>query len=153
MIKVTLLAVGKLKEDYWRAAVKEYEKRLARYAQFEIVEMKEEPDTGDAVKQCETEGRAILAKAKGYVILTDIDGQLFRSEELAQRIGALAVNGQSELTFVIGGSRGVSPAVKERADARLSFGRLTYPHQMMRVMLAEQIYRAFTILENGSYHK
>lgn len=146
MIKIRLVAVGTLKENYWRDALAEYQKRLSRFASFEVVEVKEK-------KTVEEEGREILAKKKGFFVAFDIAGKELSSEELAKYIDEKATAGVSEWTFAIGGSEGLSEEVKKSADFRLSFGKVTYPHQLMRVIAAEQLYRAMTINNGVTYHK
>lgn len=146
MIKLRLVCVGTLKESYWREALEEYQKRLSRYASFEVIELKEK-------RSIEEEGKEILQKLRGYTVAFDVAGKELSSEGLATFISDRAAQGQSELTFVIGGSDGLSDEVKKTVDYRLSFGRVTFPHQMMRVIAAEQLYRAMTILNGVTYHK
>ena len=157
---IQICAVGKLKEAYWRDAVEEYAKRLARFASLEITEVKEEllPANASAKGEemvKEEEGKRLLEKTgEGrYVILLDIKGKELSSEALAEKMEALAVSGKSKITFIIGGSLGVSEAVRNRADYRLSFSPMTFPHQMMRVILLEQVYRSFKIRNRETYHK
>ena len=145
-MRIRILAIGKLKESYWREAVLEYTKRLSPFADIEIVELAE----GRSVEE---EGRTILSKVRGFTVLLAIKGEALTSEQLATFINAKQVAGISEITFVIGGSCGVSREVYDRADFRLSFSTFTFPHQMMRVILLEQIYRAFMINGNREYHK
>lgn len=153
MIKINLVAVGKLKENYLSEAVEEYAKRISRYASFNIIEVPERPDGGDIPSLLAEEGKGILKKVKGYSVLLDLQGEELSSTDLASLVGERAAHGTSEFTFIIGGSRGVSAEVKNRAESIVSFGKVTYPHQLMRVILAEQIYRLMTILNNVSYHK
>ncbi len=150
MMNIKVLAVGKLKEKYWRDALAEYEKRLSGYCVFSVEEIKEAP--GDDVV---AEGKDILKKIRDdeYVIAMEIDGKQIDSREFADLIEGLGVRGKSRLTFVIGGSEGLSDQALARADERISFSSMTFPHQMFRVMLAEQIYRAFKIARGGKYHK
>ena len=159
-MNITILAVGKLKEKYWRDAVDEYTKRLSKYCRLQIIEIKETPLPAnasaadeEAVKQAE--GADILEKIKptDYVVTLEIKGKTFSSEELAQHMEKLAISGKSSIVFVIGGSLGLSNEVSKRADLRLSFSAMTFPHQMMRVILLEQIYRSFKIIRNEAYHK
>jgi 23S rRNA (pseudouridine1915-N3)-methyltransferase len=150
VIKLNIVAVGKLKEKYWREAVEEYAKRLQKYASFTVTEVEDLPDDG---RQLDEEGKKILKKIKGFTVLLDIEGKALSSEEIASLIADKSVGGVSEFTFVIGGSRGVSAEVKSKADIAISFGKVTYPHQLMRVMLAEQLYRALTIINGAGYHK
>jgi len=150
MIDVEILCIGKLKEKYWKDALAEYEKRLHAYCSFKITSLKESR-TDDIAE----EGKELLDHIgkERYVIALDIKGREFSSEEIAGKLSSLALGGKSKVTFMIGGSNGLSNEVLERADMRLSFGPATFPHQMMRVILAEQIYRSFTIIRNESYHK
>lgn len=156
-MKFKIVAVGKIKERYFRDAIAEYVKRLSRFATVEIVEVAEclfngDPNAKQIEKITETEGQAILQKAEGFVIAMDIDGQMTGSRELSD---VIRKNKQthSTFTFVIGGSNGLSNAVKNKADLRCSFGKITLPHQLFRVVLVEQLYRACCIENNISYHK
>ena len=155
-MNIKIVCVGKIKEKFYRDAIEEYAKRLSRFCKFEIVEVQEELIDAnlknlDMVK--EKEGKRILDKAQGYIIALAIDGNNISSEDHAKKINELSVRGVSSITYIIGGSYGLSKEVLDRADYELSFGKLTYPHQLMRVVLSEQIYRAYTILEGSSYHK
>lgn len=159
-MNIQIIAVGKIKEKYLVDGIKEYMKRLGTYAKVTIHEVADEkvPETLSPAQEeqaKEREGERILAfiKPDTHVIALAIDGQLWSSEELAQRIDELATYGRSQVAFVIGGSLGLSPAVLQRADQKLSFGRLTYPHQLMRLVLVEQIYRAFKINRGEPYHR
>ena len=159
-MKITVVAVGKIKERFFEDAVREYEKRLGRYCKLEIIQVADErtPDgAGEALERQikEKEGERILAHIRNgaYVIALAIEGKMLDSEELAQKLGQLGVGGVSQVVFVIGGSLGLSGAVLERADYRLSFSKMTFPHQMMRVILLEQVYRGFRILNHQPYHK
>ncbi len=157
-MNITVLCVGKIKEKYFTDAINEYKKRMSRFGKFEIIEIPDEkiPDRASekemsAIK--DKEGKAILAKLKsGYVVAMCIEGTEVSSEQLADKISAVSMT-SSNITFIIGGSLGLSDEVKSRSDIRLSFGRITLPHQLMRVVLCEQIYRAFKIINNESYHK
>lgn len=156
-MKFKIVAVGKIKEGYFRDGIAEYVKRLTRFATVEIVEVAEclfngEPNAKQIDKIVETEGHAILQKCEGYVVAMDIDGRAFDSVELSNLI---KTNKQtsSTFTFVIGGSYGLSQQVKSKANARCSFGRITLPHQLFRLVLCEQLYRACCIENNVSYHK
>ena len=146
MMKINVVCVGKLKEKYWTDAVTEYVKRVSRFGTLTVCELAEK-------KTLEEEGKDILKNVKGYRILCDVGGELVTSEGLAEMLNGAFVRGNAEVTFVIGSSEGVSDAVRSAADKRISFGRVTYPHQLMRVILAEQVYRALTILNNVTYHK
>lgn len=159
-MNIKIIGVGKVKEKYFKAGIAEYAKRMERYAKFEIVEVPDEkaPETlsqaeMDAVMA--KEGERILAKIKDreYVYALAIKGKERSSEEFAKEINQLATYGRSDITFVIGGSLGLSPAVLKRANTQISFGRFTLPHKLMRLVLAEQIYRAFTIINGLPYHK
>ena len=159
-MNIRIIAVGKLKEKYWRDAVAEYSKRLGAYCSLEIIEIKESPLRAnpspaeeEAVKKAE--GEEILRHlGKGdYVMTLEIKGKSLSSEQLASKIADLALDGKSSIAFVIGGSLGLSPDVSRRADFKLSFSAMTFPHQMMRVILLEQIYRSFKINRNETYHK
>lgn len=156
-MKVRIVCVGKLRETYFKDAIAEYAKRISRWAKWEIVEVAEEPLAGNsksAIAQTVAAESARLAeKCRGYVIALDRTGEMWSSEQLAQRMQSVTVGGCSEITFLIGGSWGMDDSVLRLADARLSFGKLTFPHTLMRVVLAEQIYRAFSILEGSGYHK
>ncbi|MGI6751724.1 MAG: 23S rRNA (pseudouridine(1915)-N(3))-methyltransferase RlmH [Anaerovoracaceae bacterium] len=159
-MNITILCIGKLKEDYWTGALKEYGKRLSSYCNFHVEELKEErlPEGASPAEEkavIEKEGNALIRKiAKGsHVVTLDIKGKSLSSEEFSSYIGTLGVEGKSHITFIIGGSLGLSSEVLERADFCLSFSPMTFPHQMIRIILAEQVYRAFKILKNESYHK
>lgn len=153
MIKLNVVAVGKLKEKFWVDAINEYVKRISKYATLTIIECPEGIDEGNAERLQKQEESGILKKIKGYCVLLAIDGELIKSEDLATLIEKESSKGNSEFTFVIGGSRGVSDAVRQRANKLISFGRVTYPHQLMRVILSEQLYRATTIINKTNYHK
>lgn len=159
-MNVTIIAVGKLKEKYWTDAVKEYSKRLGSYCTLNIIELKESPlranpSAADELAVKVAEGADILSKIKptDYVITLEIKGKGLSSEQLADKIEDLGINGRSSIVFVIGGSLGLSPEVSKRSDFKLSFSAMTFPHQMMRVILLEQIYRSFKIIRNEAYHK
>jgi 23S rRNA (pseudouridine1915-N3)-methyltransferase len=159
-MNIKIIAVGKLKEKYLKDAVNEYMKRLSAYAKVEVIEIadEKEPDNASA-KDIEIiknkEGSKILDKIKEreYVILLDVEGKLISSEDLAGKIAELSLSGDSNLVFVIGGSNGVSEEVRAKADFKLSFSKMTFPHQLMRIILLEQIYRGFKINRGESYHK
>ena len=152
--------VGKIKETYYTEAVKEYAKRLGRYCKLEIIELADEktPDGASAAEETAIlvrEGERILKAVRedSYVIALAIEGKALDSVELSRRLEQLGVEGRSHLTFVIGGSLGLAPAVLKRADEALSFSRMTFPHQLMRVILLEQVYRSFRIMKGEPYHK
>jgi 23S rRNA (pseudouridine1915-N3)-methyltransferase len=160
MIQVQIITVGKLKEKYWLQAMNEYMKRLGSYAKVQIAEVADEkaPESASAAEENlikHKEGERILAvlKPDSFVFALAIDGGNPSSEELAKQLEQLAIYGRSHVTFIIGGSLGLSDAVLQRADQQLSFGRMTFPHQMMRVILLEQVYRAFKIIRGEPYHK
>ncbi len=159
-MRITLIAVGKIKERFFEDAIKEYEKRLGRYCKLEIIQVADErtPEgAGEALESQikEREGERILAQIKDgvYVIALASEGKMLDSEELAEKIGRLGVEGVSQIVFVIGGSLGLSEKVIHRADFALSFSRMTFPHQLMRVILLEQVYRSYRILNHEPYHK
>lgn len=156
-MKINVVAVGKIKESFYRDAVAEYAKRLTRFCTFKVIEVSESMLTGrnakDIQKVVESEGQSILAKVKGHIIVLDLMGKMLSSEDIADYVQHITSGGVSEITFVIGGSYGLSEEVKRRADYSICFGKVTYPHQLMRVILSEQIYRAFMINENSEYHK
>ncbi len=159
-MNIRIIAVGKLKEKYWRDAVAEYAKRLGAYCSLQVVEIKESPLRAnpsaadeEAVKTSEGEDILRHITKSDYVITLEIKGKRFSSEQLAEKMADLALEGKSNIAFVIGGSLGLSPEVSRRADLKLSFSDMTFPHQMMRVILLEQIYRSFKINRNETYHK
>ena len=159
-MKITILAVGHLKESYWKAAVAEYTKRLGAYAKIQIIEMDDEktPDQASAAEEeliRIKEGERIIKKLpkEAKVIALALDGKDYDSEEFAAHLESLAVSGSSHLVFLIGGSLGLSPEVLSLANERISFSRFTFPHQLMRVILLEQLYRSFKIRRNEPYHK
>lgn len=159
-MKITVLAVGKLKEKYWKQAIAEYQKRLGAYTKIEVIEVPDEkaPENMshkevEQVKQ--KEGQRLLAKIKpqSTVITLEIKGNMLTSEGLAKNLQQRMVQGQSDFTFVIGGSNGLHQDVLDRSNYALSFSKMTFPHQMMRVILLEQVYRAFKIMRGETYHK
>ena len=153
MLKVQVVAVGGIKESFYREAVAEYVKRLGKWAKVEISEAEEASRIEDPARKREAEAAGILKRVKGRVILLDVKGRKVKSEEIAEILSDSVLAGTSEITFVIGGSNGVAKTVKDRADDVLSFGDITLPHQLFRVVLMEQIYRAMTILNGTPYHK
>lgn len=159
-MKITILCVGKIKEKYLTAGIEEYAKRLSRYCKLEILQVPDEKTPDKASEALETqikvtEGERLLKNMKesSYVIALALDGSMPDSVELANKLEALGVQGNSHITFVIGGSLGLSDAVLARADEKMSFSRLTFPHQLMRMLLLEQIYRGFRIMNHEPYHK
>jgi len=159
-VHIQLITVGKLKEKYLEQGIAEYVKRLGPYAKVQIVEVADEkaPEQLSASEEQQVkqkEGERIMAHIKqdAFVIAMAIDGQMWTSEQLAQQLADLATYGRSQVAFIIGGSLGLSDDVLRRADLKLSFGRITYPHQLIRLVLAEQVYRAFKIMRREPYHK
>lgn len=161
MLTVTIICVGKLKENYLRMACAEYQKRLSLFCKLNIVEVDEykvpsNPSQAQIQKAIDEEGKQILTHIKfgnSCLIPMCIEGKQLSSEALAERIAQTALNGKSEIYFVIGGSFGLSDEVKRAGELRLSMSPMTFPHQLARVMLLEQVYRAFQINGNGKYHK
>ena len=159
-MKITLVTVGKIKEMYLQQAISEYEKRLSRYCKLEILQVADEktPEGASAALEeqiKEKEGERILAQIKegAYVAALAIEGEMLDSVELSEKIDKLGVSGVSQIVFVIGGSLGLSQKVLKRADYKLSFSKMTFPHQLMRVILLEQIYRSYRIIHGCPYHK
>lgn len=160
IMKITIIAVGKLKEKYWKQAIAEYEKRLSAYTKIDIIEVPDEkaPETmsDKEIEQVkEKEGQRILAKVKpqSTVITLEIQGKMLSSEGLAKELDQRMTQGASDFTFIIGGSNGLHQDVMKRSNFALSFSKMTFPHQMMRVVLLEQVYRAFKINRGEAYHK
>ena len=160
MIKISIIAVGKLKEKFLSDACEEYLKRLKAYAKVQIIEISEyrcsdNPSDSEIQTVKEKEGEQILSKIpKGaFVVPMCIEGTQLSSEEFSQKIEKAMLEGNGEFAFIIGGSFGLSDAVKQSGKLKLSFGKITLPHQLMRVVLLEQIYRAFSIMNNSKYHK
>lgn len=159
-MKITILCVGKVKEKFYQDAIKEFEKRLSRYCKLSIIEVTDEK-TEEQASDVEInliknkEGERILKNIKedGYVVCLAIDGKQLNSVELSQKMDRILIEGNSHIYFVIGGSLGLSDMVLKRADFKLSFSKMTFPHQLMRVILLEQVYRAFRISNNEPYHK
>ncbi|VPG52542.1 rRNA large subunit methyltransferase [Streptococcus pneumoniae] len=159
-MKIKVVTVGKLKEKYLKDGIAEYSKRISRFAKFEMIELSDEktPDKAsesENQKILEIEGQRILSKIadRDFVIVLAIEGKTFFSEEFSKQLEETSIKGFSTLTFIIGGSLGLSSSIKNRANLSVSFGRLTLPHQLMRLVLVEQIYRAFTIQQGFPYHK
>lgn len=158
-MKIRIVAVGKLKEKYLREGVAEYEKRLAPFASVELLETREEymaenPSEAQRQQTLAKEGERLLrlVPERSFLIVLDVKGKLLSSEALAKELASRALQGQSDLTFLIGGAFGLSPAVRDRADLRISFSPMTFTHQMVRLLLYEQIYRAFKINRGEKYH-
>lgn len=160
MLSIRLICVGKLREQFYVDAFAEYSKRLSAYCKFECIELNEtklgaSPSDKEIAAALDKEARDI-ERAIGkdaYVIAMCVEGRQLKSEDFARRINELAVSGRGRLCFVVGGSFGLSPKIKQRADMRLGMSEMTFPHHLARVMLAEQIYRSFKILEGSRYHK
>jgi 23S rRNA (pseudouridine1915-N3)-methyltransferase len=159
-MKVSLICVGKLKEKYLTMGMEEYLKRLSRYSTLEVIQLPDEntPDnasnaTMEAIKKKEGDRILKVLRDDSYCIALAIQGKMLSSVELADQLEKLFVSGKSHISFIIGGSLGLSDEVLHRADYQLSFSKMTFPHQLMRLILVEQIYRAFRIINNEPYHK
>lgn len=161
MIRINIICIGKIKEKYFTDAIAEYAKRLSAFCKFTITELNEEklrsntPNLSRIQEVIDAEGRRILQKIgmSDFVIAMCIEGKTMSSEELSKVIDNASLTGKSTVDFIIGGSYGLSDEVKNKADIKLSMSRMTFPHQMARMILSEQIYRAFEISSNGKYHK
>ena len=159
-MKITIVTVGKIKEKYLKDAISEYSKRLSKYCKLDIIEVADEKTVENASAAFEDsirkkEGERILKHIRddAYVVTLEIQGSMLDSVELSKKIENLAVQGSSHIVFVIGGSIGLSDEVMQRSDFPLSFSKMTFPHQLARIMLLEQLYRAFRIINNEPYHK
>ncbi len=159
-MKITLITVGKIKEKYLRDAIAEYSKRLSRYCKLEIIEIPDEktPDQASEVEENsikDKEGERLLKHIRDdmYVITLEIGGKMLSSEELAEKIESLGIQGKSSIAFVIGGSIGLGKKVLDRSDCALSFSKMTFPHQLIRVILLEQVYRGYRIMNGEPHHK
>ena len=159
-MKITLITVGKIKEKFYKDAIDEYSKRLSRYCKLQILELPDEKTPDGISENMEIqiknkEGEKIISSIKGdaYVVALAINGKEYASEKLAEHIGSLGVKGNSHIIFIIGGSLGLSESILKKADEKISFSKMTFPHQLMRVILLEQIYRAYRIINNEPYHK
>ena len=159
-MKITLITVGKIKERFFEDAIAEYSKRLSRYCKLEIIQVADEKTPDGASENVERqikekEGERILSNIKdgSFVVALAINGNMLDSEELAAKIEKWGVSGISQIVFIIGGSLGLSNQVLARADYKLSFSKMTFPHQLMRVILLEQIYRSYRIIQGEPYHK
>lgn len=160
MLSVNIICVGKLKEKYWTMAIAEYEKRLSAFCKFNIIEVSEEkisdnPSESQIKSTVFHEGERIKDKLKknSFVVSMCIEGKIISSQELAAMIEKASLEGYSSIDFIIGGSWGIDENVKTMSNAKISMGRMTFPHQLARIMLTEQIYRSFQISSNGKYHK
>ncbi|ABR50815.1 protein of unknown function DUF163 [Alkaliphilus metalliredigens QYMF] len=159
-MNITVISVGKLKEKYLKQGIAEYDKRLSRYCKLNFIEVADEkaPENLSEAEEImikDKEGEAILKSIKDgmFVIALDLAGKMLSSEALSEKIDKLALQGNSHITFVIGGSLGLSQGVLKRADFKLCFSPMTFPHQLMKLILLEQVYRAFRISKNEPYHK
>ena len=159
-MRITVLSVGKIKEKYLRDGIAEYAKRLGRYCKLEMIEVADEktPDRSSPVEELlikKTEGEKLLRYIKDgdFVIALAIEGEMLDSVQLSKKIQELGVHGESSIVFVIGGSLGLSEDVMKRSDYKLSFSKMTFPHQLMRMVLLEQIYRSYRIMNGEPYHK
>ncbi len=159
-MKVTILCVGKIKEDFYRKAIAEYSKRLSRYCKLEILEVADEktPDSASLSEEAqitEAEGKRLFRYIREdmYVIALAVEGEALDSVQMSHALEQIALHGKSHLAFVIGGSLGLPDSILNRADWKLSFSKMTFPHQLMRVILLEQIYRSYRIMHHEPYHK
>lgn len=152
MLKINIITVGKVKEQYINDGIKEFSKRLSKYVSLKIVELSEEADNATSVDIESNRILAYLEKTKGYTILLDLKGKELDSVELSNKISKLTIN-YSEISFLIGGSKGINNMVREKCDYSLCFSKFTFPHQLFRLILLEQIYRSICIINNIKYHK
>ncbi len=161
MMSINIIAVGKLKESYLRDAASEYSKRLSGFCKLKVIELpesrlSENPGEKEIQNALDIEAKLIdsyLNNGSAYNIAMCIEGKQLSSNELSAKINDAGINGKSTINFIIGSSFGISPAIKDKADFRLSMSKMTFPHQLARILLLEQIYRAFQILNGGKYHK
>jgi len=152
-MRIKLICVGKLKESYLRNACAEYIKRISGFGKIEIIEVQDENDERPGVLAAEGERILKNIRSGEFVITLEIKGEMLSSEQFADKISDMAVKGISDIAFVIGGSNGLHETVSDRADYKLSFSKMTFPHQLARVILLEQIYRTYKINQGGKYHK
>lgn len=159
-MKITILCVGKIKERFFREGIAEYKKRLSKYCKLEVVEVADEktPDRASEAEEQKIKGKEAerlekYIKKDAYIVVLVIEGEMLDSVELAEKIDKLGIGGKSHLMFIIGGSLGLDDIIIKQADYKLSFSKMTFPHQMMRMILMEQIYRSYRILKNEPYHK
>ena len=156
MIKINLISIGDIKEKYLREAIGEYSKRISRFAELKIIELKENVAQSnsktDILKALEKDAENMKKYLKGYIICLDINGKMLKSEEFSQKIEKISLS-NSEITFIIGASNGIDEKIKNLSNEKISFSPMTFPHQLMRVIFLEQLYRAFTISNNIAYHK
>ena len=158
MFNINLITVGKLKEDYLRMACAEYQKRLQAFCNLKIIEideyrLPEKPSDKEISAALESEAKLILKYACGYIVTMCIEGKQLTSAELSQKFNNIAVAGNSQVSLIIGSSYGLADSVKSKSDLKLSVSKMTFPHQLFRIMLLEQVYRAFMISSGKSYHK
>lgn len=159
-MNIQIIALGKLKEKYLVDAMKEYEKRISGFAKFSVTELEpvkisENPSDAEIASALESEAEKIISKIpqNSMIVAMCIEGKQFGSETFAQKINDAGINGKSNIAFIIGSSHGLAPKIKKLAQLKMSMSEMTFPHQLARVMLSEQIYRAFTIINNRKYHK
>lgn len=159
-MEINIISVGKIKEDYFKKAIEEYEKRLKAYCRVNFIELKDESEGKNLSDKdidiiLDKEGKRILEKIKerSFIIVLDIKGRSIDSVEFSKKINDIMLDGISSIDFIIGGSLGISQEVKDKTNYSLSFSKFTFPHKLMKVILMEQIYRAFTIINNKTYHK
>lgn len=154
MLKINLIVMGDIKEKYFKDAIEEYKKRISRFAEIKIIELKENApkNNGEILLCLKKDAEEIKKHIKGYPVCLDINGKMLSSEDLSKKISTLSLN-NSEISFIIGASNGIDEDVKTLCKERISFSPMTFPHQLMRVIFLEQLYRAFTILNNIAYHK
>ncbi len=155
-MNINVICIGKVKEKYINDGISEFAKRMQSFGKLSIIELKEFGNDSDRESSIRKEAESILGaleKKKGFNVLLDIGGQNFSSEEMAQKIENIGINGFSTINFIIGGSYGVSDDIRKVSNLSLSFSKMTFPHQLMRLILLEQIYRWFSIINNIKYHK
>ena len=152
-VKINIVCVGKIKERFFTDAINEYLKRISRFADLKIIEVDEASKITNLEQKSKIEGEKLLQKCSGVIVALDGGGKLLSSPEIADFMHKKEVQGESTISFVVGGSNGLSQEVLSRAELKLSFGKITFPHQLFRVVLVEQIYRALTIIEGLPYHK
>lgn len=156
MLKINLIAMGDIKENYLVEAIKEYSKRLSRFCNLKIIQLKENVsrtnNNQDILNALKKDAELILPHLSGHIICLDINAKMYSSEQFAEKINNISLT-KSEITFIIGASNGLSDEIKNKCHEKMSFSLMTFPHQLMRVIFLEQLYRSFTILNNISYHK
>lgn len=152
-MKINIIAIGKIKEKYFSDAISEYLKRCSRFADVKVIELPDAPTSKTIDEQRRIESEQLLSKAKGFIIVTDMRGKQLSSEELAELVKTKCSEGESEFSFLIGGSHGHTAELRNKANLLLSFSKATFPHQLFRVMLCEQVYRTLAINSSLPYHK